>query len=48
MTEKDAVKCQAFATEKHWVVPISTTLPDSFFPQLLNLLKNNHHGQKSA
>lgn len=48
MTEKDAVKCTAFATEKHWFVPISATLPDSFFSQLLTLLKQKSHGQKTA
>lgn len=39
MTEKDAVKCTEFASDKHWFVPILTHLPDSFFPKLLNLLK---------
>jgi tetraacyldisaccharide 4'-kinase len=39
MTEKDAVKCTEFATDKHWYVPISAHLPDSFFQKLLNLLK---------
>ncbi len=48
MTEKDAVKCTAFATEKHWFVPISATLADSFFSQLLTLLTQKSHGQKTA
>ncbi len=39
MTEKDAVKCTEFATDKHWYVPISAHLPESFFQKLLNLLK---------
>ena len=39
MTEKDAVKCTEFATDKHWFVPISAHLPDSFFQNFLNLLK---------
>jgi tetraacyldisaccharide 4'-kinase len=38
MTEKDAVKCSAFASDKHWFVPIEAQLPDSFFQNLLNLL----------
>jgi tetraacyldisaccharide 4'-kinase len=47
MTEKDAVKCSEIATECHWYVPIIAHLPDTFYSQLLNLLKN-HHGQKTA
>lgn len=39
MTEKDAVKCSEFASDKHWYVSISAHLPDSFFSQLLNLIK---------
>jgi tetraacyldisaccharide 4'-kinase len=38
MTEKDAVKCRAFASDNHWFVPIEAQLPESFFTQLLNLL----------
>lgn len=41
MTEKDAVKCTAIATNKHWYVPISAHLPDTFYSQLLNLLKKS-------
>ena len=30
MTEKDAVKCQAFATAQHWVVPVEASIdPDA-------------------
>lgn len=47
MTEKDAVKCTGFVNDKHWYVPVSVHLPDTFYSQLLNLLKN-HHGQKTA
>jgi tetraacyldisaccharide 4'-kinase len=46
MTEKDAVKCGEIATEHHWYVPITAHLPDTFYSQLLNLLKN-YHGQKT-
>ena len=39
MTEKDAVKCKAFATKNHWFVPISAQLPAEFNQQFLTLLK---------
>jgi len=39
MTEKDAVKCKAFATENHWYLPVSAKLDESFDNQLLILLK---------
>jgi tetraacyldisaccharide 4'-kinase len=42
MTEKDAVKCREFATENHWSVPVTPQLPDSFFTQLLTLIKQKH------
>jgi len=44
MTEKDAVKCTEFASENHWVVPISVHLPETFFSQLLTLVKKPHNG----
>ena len=31
MTEKDAVKCRAFAAPDHWQVPVRAVLPASFF-----------------
>ncbi|HJR11256.1 MAG TPA: tetraacyldisaccharide 4'-kinase [Rhodanobacteraceae bacterium] len=31
MTEKDAVKCRAFAKENAWAVPVTAELPVSFF-----------------
>ncbi len=31
MTEKDAVKCRAFARPDRWMLPIDAVLPDSFF-----------------
>ncbi len=34
MTEKDAVKCAAFATDRHWYVPVSA-LPEAGFPERL-------------
>lgn len=30
MTEKDAVKCRAFATQNWWSVPVTAQLPESF------------------
>jgi tetraacyldisaccharide 4'-kinase len=44
MTEKDAVKCQAFATPKLWYLPITVKLPTSFGTQLLNQLRRIHNG----
>jgi len=39
MTEKDAVKCQSFASNKHWYVPVQATLPEGFVAQLVGQLK---------
>ncbi len=38
MTEKDAVKCTAFAGNHHWYVPIQSILPPDFSRHLLELL----------
>lgn len=38
MTEKDAVKCQAFATDRHYSVPIRAELPEAFWVALLDRL----------
>jgi tetraacyldisaccharide 4'-kinase len=38
MTEKDAVKCRAFAGPGHWVVPVTAVLPDAFCERLERLL----------
>lgn len=38
MTEKDAVKCRQFATDQHWVVPVSAALNDRFDQNLLSKL----------
>ncbi len=43
MTEKDAVKCQQFACDNAWFLPIDAILPidfDTLFLQLLNKVKN--------
>lgn len=34
MTEKDAIKCRAFARGNWWAVPVRATLPAGFFGQL--------------
>ncbi len=35
MTEKDAVKCQDFADQRHWFLPVDATLSDEFNTELL-------------
>ena len=39
MTEKDAVKCKAFAGKQHWYLPVKAVPEPVFAEQLLNLLK---------
>ncbi len=39
MTEKDAVKCQRYATENMWYLPIDIEMNNDFDVQLLNLLE---------
>lgn len=49
MTEKDAVKCQHIATDRHWYLPIEARLPEAFGKQLLTRLnKRIANGQKAA
>jgi tetraacyldisaccharide 4'-kinase len=48
MTEKDAVKCTGFATEQHWYLPITATLPESFNYRLDALMKDIINGQKTT
>ncbi|MDQ3229090.1 MAG: tetraacyldisaccharide 4'-kinase, partial [Pseudomonadota bacterium] len=38
MTEKDAVKCSAFANERSYSVPVSAELPEAFWIALLDRL----------
>lgn len=40
MTEKDAVKCRAFARENWWVVPVNAELPPTFFDAVAARLPN--------
>jgi tetraacyldisaccharide 4'-kinase len=42
MTEKDAVKCAAFATDQHWYVPVSAQPEAGFAEQLLTRLRELH------
>ncbi len=44
MTEKDAVKCQSFATQRHWYVPIEARLTPEFGHDLLQRLRAKFHG----
>ena len=39
MTEKDAVKCRAFAADQHWYVPVSAELTERFSQGLLTRLE---------
>ncbi len=48
MTEKDAVKCRAFADGRLWSVPLRARLPVAFCEKLLQLLKAKCDGQKTA
>ena len=44
MTEKDAVKCVSFASEKHWFLSLDVHLPSIFEEQLQSLLKTLNYG----
>ena len=39
MTEKDAVKCRSFATDRHWFVPVTTQCDDKLLAAIVSLLK---------
>ncbi|MGL6149922.1 MAG: tetraacyldisaccharide 4'-kinase, partial [Aeromonas sobria] len=39
MTEKDAVKCRAFALDNWWYLPVSAQLPAPLLDTLLQKLK---------
>jgi tetraacyldisaccharide 4'-kinase len=41
MTEKDAVKCQRFANNNWWYVPLAAELPEEFGIQLLSQLEKS-------
>lgn len=42
MTEKDAVKCTAFATPQHWFIPVTARLDEQFTSSLLTLLEKKY------
>ncbi len=48
MTEKDAVKCEHFADERFWFIPIQVELPEVFDTRLKTLLKGILNGQETA
>lgn len=39
MTEKDAVKCAAFADNRYWVLPVTAEMDPQFGPKILELLR---------
>ncbi|HSF71342.1 MAG TPA: tetraacyldisaccharide 4'-kinase, partial [Methylotenera sp.] len=41
MTEKDAVKCKAFAQAHHWVLPVHASMDDGLMPLILNKISSN-------
>lgn len=45
MTEKDAVKCMAFAGEQHWYIPVTAVPETGFAEQLLDLLRKKSNRQ---
>ncbi len=47
MTEKDAVKCQRFARDHMWYLPVEAQLPPGFTQQFINRIEARH-GQKPA
>jgi len=44
MTEKDAVKCQAFAQPHHWYLPVTACIDDSLAQAIVNKLKDPTDG----
>jgi tetraacyldisaccharide 4'-kinase len=39
MTEKDAVKCQGFADERFWYLPVKAKMSEDFKQQFMKILK---------
>lgn len=48
MTEKDAVKCEHFADDRMWFLPIEAELPEVFERRFKTLLKKVFDGQEAA
>lgn len=47
MTEKDAVKCAAFADARYWVLPVQAEMDPSFGQEILDILRKGN-GRKTA
>jgi tetraacyldisaccharide 4'-kinase len=45
MTEKDAVKCARFASDKMWYVPVNAVLPRAFSRDFLRTLQRIEKGR---
>jgi len=48
MTEKDAVKCLAFARTQHWQVPVRAQLPAPFFDAIAQRLRQLKPGRAKS
>lgn len=48
MTEKDAVKCFAFARPGDWFLPVSAVLPETFGQRFLSLVEESGYGPQAA
>jgi tetraacyldisaccharide 4'-kinase len=44
MTEKDAVKCQSFAKDHYWYLPVSAQIDEGLAQAILTKLKDSPHG----
>lgn len=44
MTDKDAVKCRSFARENWWRVPVSASLPESFYDEVAACVARKRKG----
>jgi tetraacyldisaccharide 4'-kinase len=44
MTEKDAVKCNDFANNNMWYIPISASINGKLTPLIIDKLRNSSHG----
>ena len=42
MTEKDAVKCEAFASDKHWALQVDARVDDALIRLMLERIKRKH------
>ena len=48
MTEKDAIKCERFATDRHWFVPVSVEPHHLLGERILTLLNKVPDGQQAS